>query len=391
LAAVSFWVSVALVAYHHIAYPYLLRLLARLNPGRDRTRTAPASWPSVTLIVPAHNERAYIAEKLENLAALDYEPGRLTILVVFDGCTDGTQAIARNTLEILHSPAQITLFDYPQNRGKVAVLNDRVAHATTDIVALSDVSALLPPDALRRAAAHFSEPDVGVVCPTYRLSRAGKEGERAYWNHQTRVKAAEARLAAAMGAHGAFYLFRRGLWSPLPPDTINDDFILPMRIVLRGYRAIYDPTIVVTELEVSREPQEFSRRVRIGAGNLQQAWRLRRLADPRRPGLAFVFLSGKGLRALIPFLGVATIFFSLVAAWHGSAFFRGVVAVELLTAALAMVATVAADHLLPSPLRHLKYLAISSLGTTIGAFLYLARHRTSVWRASTIAKGQSVP
>ena len=43
---------------------------------------------------------------------------------------------------------------------------------------------------------------------------------------------------------------------------------------------------------------------RLAAGGVQQALRLWRLGDPRRPGLAFSFLSGKALRAVMPFMMV---------------------------------------------------------------------------------------
>ena len=50
-----------------------------------------------------------------------------------------------------------------------------------------------------------------------------------------KIKQQESLLASTLGAHGAFYIFRSKLFTELEHDTINDDFILPMRIVEQGY------------------------------------------------------------------------------------------------------------------------------------------------------------
>ncbi len=53
-----------------------------------------------------------------------------------------------------------------------AVLNEEVTNITSNITALSDVSALISLDAL--AAAHFESDAVGVVNATYQLCPTGK-------------------------------------------------------------------------------------------------------------------------------------------------------------------------------------------------------------------------
>ena len=137
-----------------------------------------------------------------------------------------------------------------------------------------------------------------------------------------------------MGAHGALYLFRRDLWTPLAPDTINDDFVLPMSIVANGYRSVYAPQIRVFEREKTQISQEFMRRVRIGAGNFQQAIRLVRLANPLRPGLAFAFVSGKGLRAVMPLILIAAFVSNLILAAFGDPLYASMLTGQIVAYAL---------------------------------------------------------
>ena len=388
--AVSFafvLLSLIIVLYHHIGYPMLLhrfasarRSLATAGAGGE-VFPARTTLPTVTMIVPVYNEALVLDAKIKNIAALDYPRNRLTVVIVLDGCTDASRSIAEKA--VAHcTDLDIHLIEYPQNRGKIAVLNDRIAAADTEIVALSDASSILQPNSIARAVRHFFDPNVGVLCAGYRISAPNGEGERAYWKYQTTIKTDESTLSAPMGAHGAFYLFRRPLWRPLPVDTINDDFVLPMQIVLGGSRAVYDPSITATEIERTTAKLEFRRRVRIGAGNMQQLWRLAALAAPQRGWLAFLFLSGKGLRPLIPFVGLVALLALIQLAWSApTPTYR---ALLLMLVVAPFVAVTLRSHMRPAPkpIQWLSYFVEGHLASLIGAVGFLCGRHRKPWSAS---------
>lgn len=298
--------SIFLIIYHHAGYPLLLRLLSRRNRNISQPETeqpTQQSLPTITIVVPAYNEEKFIADKIRNLSIIDYPKSKLNIIIASDGSTDNTYQVALNTLneaECRNFP--IKIIDFDKNRGKVAVLNSVLSTIKTDILALSDVSALISIDALMIAVRHFNNPEVGVVNGTYKILNPGSEGEKKYWDYQSRVKSDEASIGSVIGSHGAFYLLRTHLYKTLPDDTINDDFIIPMQIVKHGYRSIFEPNIHAIELEHSDDALDSSRRNRISAGNLQQALRLKTLLLPRYRGTAFTFASGKVLRVFMPYL-----------------------------------------------------------------------------------------
>lgn len=389
----TFFSSVLLVAYHYIGYPGVLRVLVRSMHKRGTVQRPPAvhsrNLPTIAVIVPIHNEADVIARKVENLCELTYPHENLSLVLALDGCTDRSLDVALEAIDRLGGPSIWRVAERKTNIGKIAVLNEEIGSAVSELIALTDASAIVGQEALLRAATHFADGRVGVVCGTYRLLSAGHDGEQAYWTYQNRLKADEAALAAPMGAHGAFYMFRRELWAPLPADTINDDFILPLNIVARGYKAIYDQSIVATELEQSKAKQDFRRRVRIGAGNLQQFIRMARLADPRRGWLAFVFLSGKGLRALVPLLLLAAFLASVALAIAGHPFYGLLVIAEVGVMALCFFATFAGLELRPRQLASLSYLLVGNLAAAIGCFLFLVGQKRKVWRVSTVGKIES--
>lgn len=378
--ALSLWV----LLYHHVLYPWVVKAFADRRRASGAVPSRPPlpdqRLPSAAVVMPAYNEERFIAEKIRNLAALDYPKSRLRILIALDGSKDRTEAAARAALAELPPDHGIELIVHAQNRGKVAVLNQHIAEVASEMVVLTDASALMSPVALRQAAAHFADPDIGVVFGTYRLREAGSEGERAYTDYQTQLRADEGVLDSPMGGHGALYFIRRQSWTPMPPDTINDDFILPMSIVAAGQRAVYDTAIVAEELERTASAQEFRRRVRIGAGNLQQAVRLWRLSSPSRPWLAFTFLSGKGTRPFMPFVGMLAVLCTLALAWSGSWVYTLLLVLELAALAVAAFAIIARPSRPPRIVAWLAYLVEGHAASLVGVFQVLLGIRLKHWQ-----------
>src|SRR5206468_3929652 len=83
--------SFALLAYAYVGYPGLLWLLSKIIPGRPRRSGEPAEWPRISIIVSAYNEEHVIADRLQNLHALDCPRDRLDLRSpVATGNLDGT-------------------------------------------------------------------------------------------------------------------------------------------------------------------------------------------------------------------------------------------------------------------------------------------------------------
>jgi len=293
--AIAFWVLIGLVSLAYVGYPMLLAIVARLarRPARCEDIT-----PTVTLLIPAYNEERSLAAKLDSCVDLDYPGDRLQVIVLSDGSTDGTNAVAAR-----YAPHGIALMAFAANRGKLAVLRDGLAAATGEIVAFSDAASRLEPASLRRLVRPFADPAVGCVSGVYRVLRpeAAQLGaeEGFYWRYETFVKQCESDLASTLGAHGSLYAVRRALCPDLSRIRTNDDYEIPLHIAAGGHRAVYAPDAVA--YEEATEMGGFARRVRIAVGNWRQLRLLGLLAWPPRPWLLFTFVAHKLLRLLGPF------------------------------------------------------------------------------------------
>jgi cellulose synthase/poly-beta-1,6-N-acetylglucosamine synthase-like glycosyltransferase len=333
VAKIIFWVSVGLILYVFAGYPLLLWLLQRMFRRKQRRDD---EQPTVSLLIPAHNEAAVIAEKIANSLALDYPSDRLEIVVASDGSTDSTAQIVHRLAQA-STPGRVRLLDFPVNRGKIAVLNDAVPLAEGDIVIFTDASSMLAPEAVRRLVANFADRSVGAASGVYRVLNPQQASlgaqEALYWRYETFLKLQEAQLGSMLGAHGSLFAIRKPLFPFLPPATINDDFLIPLRVVEQGYRVAYEPSAVA--YEQAREMEGFGRRVRIAAGNVEQLVEAKALLWPPRPMLLFCFLSHKAGRLLVPIAMLAAMAATL-ALW-GQPFYTVMALAQILFYTLAIL------------------------------------------------------
>jgi cellulose synthase/poly-beta-1,6-N-acetylglucosamine synthase-like glycosyltransferase len=360
---IVFWVCLALVAYTYPGYPVVIRCLAGLF-GR---RAAPpelttAELPTVSLLIAAHNEESVIAARIENALAMDYPADRREVVVATDGCSDRTAEVVRG-----FAGRGVRLLEYRTRRGKATVLNDSIPQLTGEVVILSDANTFTEPDAARRLARWFRDTRVGVVCGRLVLTdpETGSNADSLYWKYETYLKRCESRLGALLGANGGIYAVRRDCFAPIPPDTIVDDFVLPLQAKLRtGCRIEYDPEAVAHEETPPDVRAEFRRRARIGAGAFQSVGRLWRLLNPARGWVAFTFFSHKILRWGCPFLLLAMLATS--ALLSGSPLY-----LVLFFAQVAFYATSALVPLVPTTARPLKPLRLTTMFTGMNVALLL--------------------
>lgn len=301
-ARIVVWMAVAIVAYVYFGYPLVLWIMAQF---RRRVIRRADIRPSVTLLISAFNEAHTIREKLENSLALDYPADSLEAIVVSDASTDDTDRIVEAFAEW-----GVTLLRLPERRGKTWGLNAAIQVARGEIVVFSDANILYEKDAICSLVRNFADPTVGCVSGDSRYvgpaQSAAHVQERAYWGYERLVRSMESQIGSTVGGDGAMFAIRRELFTPLPPEAIND-LVTPLQIVVRGYRAVFDPAAIGFEPSAGDFGREFRRKRRI----VNRSWRgvmsVPQVLDPRRVGLfAWQVWSHKVLRWLVlPLLVVA--------------------------------------------------------------------------------------
>ncbi|MEZ5519962.1 MAG: glycosyltransferase family 2 protein [Dokdonella sp.] len=286
------------IVFTYAGYPLLIAALARLRPRPVRRAAQDAD---TTLVMVAFNEEQRIGEKIRNCLAQTYPPGRLRLLVASDGSDDGTAAIVGG-----FPPDRVELLEFAERRGKAACLNDAVAASTGEFLVFCDVRQTLDASAVASLLENFADPEVGAVSGelTFRddsISDFG-EGVDAYWRYEKFIRQNEAHFASVVGVSGALYAMRRSLWRPIPDSTILDDVLIPMNVVMQGYRVVFDPRAIAWDRPSVAAADEKRRKVRTLAGNFQLLAQHPRLLLPWRNPILLQLLCHKVLRLLVPAL-----------------------------------------------------------------------------------------
>ena len=370
-----FIISVLVIAYAYIIYPMIVVAWSRLRHRRveKRYRQMP-----VSIVIAARNEEPNITARIENLLAQEYPRDLLEIIIVADGCSDRTAELAR-----LYAGRGVQLLECATPVGKATALNIGVAAATRDIVVFADARQRFSPNAIAELVSVFHDQAVGAVSGELILvagEDAGEvhEGVGLYWRYAKLIRRSESAIASVVGATGSIYAVRRALYVPLAPNTLLDDFLVPMRIVLAGYRVIFLRAARAFDFSSATASKEFSRKVRTLAGNFQAVAMEPRLLDPRVNPVLFQFVSHKLLRLVVPYF--------CITAWVSSALLDGPVyraffVAQTLFYALGLVNL--------TPFRSSRIAALSRISWTFmvmnaaavaGLWMYLTRDHHEIWR-----------
>jgi cellulose synthase/poly-beta-1,6-N-acetylglucosamine synthase-like glycosyltransferase len=351
-----FWVAAGLLVYTHVGYPLLLRVLS----SRERRTPAPDELPSVSLIVPAHDEEQVIERRVRNAFALDYPRDRFELIVSSDGSSDATVERAR-------AAGTDLVLDLPRG-GKVRAQDAGVERARGEIVAFSDANAYWEPAALRALVARFGDPDVGYVCGQVRfVSDAGTNMEGLYWRYEMWIRSLESRLAGVTGGNGAIYAVRRQDYVAVDP-RMGHDLSFPFNMVKRGRKPVYEPSALATERMVPTIEGEFARKRRM----MGRGWLIvlrGGLLSPRgyTPLYAFEIFSHRVLRYLSPFFHLVALAANVALVGEG-ALYMVTLGLQLALVAGALVGV-----------RIARYYVLMTASLAAGLWDWLRRGATAEW------------
>jgi dolichyl-phosphate beta-glucosyltransferase len=123
--------------------------------GDDDSSGRPEGQPglrsSLTVVVPAYNEEKRLGATLKRmLAYLDEQQAPYEILVVDDGSSDGTAALART---ISACRKEVQLITYQPNRGKGYAVRQGMLAGTGERLLLSDADLATPIEEVEKLAA----------------------------------------------------------------------------------------------------------------------------------------------------------------------------------------------------------------------------------------------
>jgi len=220
---------------------------------RQATPPVPALDTPVTVVVPAFDDAACLADSLRHNLAVPHD--LRFVLVPAARSSDGTLEVCRRAAAANPGRARVVVGD---TRSKAGDLNKAWAAVETDAVLLLDADETIDADSLRWGLARLAEPGVGVV-QGRKVSRAPDDGflarfvssERRYSTWLDQVLHADQLGSSHFGGSAA--LLRRdvvpavGGWTD---RTLTEDIEFTLRTHLDGrWRIALETRMVVREAD----------------------------------------------------------------------------------------------------------------------------------------------
>ncbi|NRQ40917.1 glycosyltransferase family 2 protein [Nonomuraea sp. NN258] len=193
--------------------------------------------PTLTVIIPAHNEEHGLPATLRSITAQSVPPEQ--IIVVDDGSTDRTSEVAASFGVAVLRP--------PRNLGsKAKAQNHALPYCRTDLVLAVDADTVLAPDYIEKIKPAFDDPAVTIAAGNVQTHFARTAWERGrsteylfgfHWHRPIQQLA-----NSPMVCSGCCSVFRREMlasYGGFPERTIVEDMDLTWSQQLDGRRAVY--------------------------------------------------------------------------------------------------------------------------------------------------------
>lgn len=235
--------------------------------------------PTVSILIPAHNEEKVIGRILQRTIELTYSRKKLEIIVIDDASMDQTGEIAESFARKCERIKVVHRMKGEGGKGKSIVLNEGLKHARGEIVFCFDADYYPQRDIIEKLTAYFVDPKVGAVQgrvtvlnePNTLVTRLVAL-ERIGGYRVDQLARDDLRLIPQFG--GTVGGFRRDLIESLggwDPNMLAEDTDLTFRVYLAGYKIRY-----VNEAECYEEAVETWRsyghqRYRWAKGHMQAA------------------------------------------------------------------------------------------------------------------------
>ncbi len=281
-----------------IIHSFMLPLILRQIPVKERPLDRENKINMVSIILPAYNEEASIIEKLTNLQKRCNELStKHEVLIGSDGSSDDTVKRAQGfvTKEQLNT---WKVFEF-ENSGKGQTINRLVEKSTGDIIASTDCDTTLKPNALEKGFREFMEdPSIGCLSSVPEYELGAQSIQETYWSFDLTIRKEESRLGRLIVLNGWLYFFRKNSFRPIPVGVMADDLWIPLTVILNGEHCKQCPSSIAT-CNKTDETTELYKRRRVIAGGIDVVHRLSSELT-RVPFLFFLVFSHKINRWLLP-------------------------------------------------------------------------------------------
>lgn len=232
--------------------------------------------PTVSILIPSHNEELVIEETLKAMLNLNYPKDRLEIIPINDNSSDATGAIVDSYAE--QYPFIKPLHTKPPTggKGKSGALNQGFKQSTGEVIVVYDADNTPEPDAVYNLVLGVNNDEkAGAVVGKFRVSNANKNLLTRFINIETLTfqwlaQAGRWFWFKMTTIPGTNFAIRRSVLQQLggwDEKAISEDTEISFRVYNLGYHIRFFPEAVTWEQEPETLKVWWKQRMRWAQGN----------------------------------------------------------------------------------------------------------------------------
>ena len=255
-------------------------------------KDAPASHfePAVSVIIPAYNEEGIIGDCLDAVRSLNYPKHKMEVLVVDDGSTDKTAAIAKQ-----HGAKIIST----SHAGKSAALNAGLKRARHGFLLTVDADTIMEKNCLHELLAPFARKDVGATTGNSRVKNSHSiigafQSIEYHYNNLIRTSFSRV-FGTGIWFFGALACYRKSALRSIggfKKDTLAEDMDVALELKNAGHRSVNVANAVGYTIAPSTISSLYRQRFRWWMGTLQSLFKNRSLFSRKSPwSIHFLFIN----------------------------------------------------------------------------------------------------
>jgi cellulose synthase/poly-beta-1,6-N-acetylglucosamine synthase-like glycosyltransferase len=233
-------------------------------------------YPTVSVLIPAHNEEMVIEETLEAILKLIYPRGRLEVIVINDNSSDDTGMLAERYSAQFPFIKVVQTDEESAGKGKSSALNFGLAHSRGEVIVVYDADNTPEPDSLLYLVLGLqNDPSAGAVVGKFRVKNARRniltrfinietitfqwlaQGGRWFWFKLSTIPGTNFAIRRSILEH-------IGGWDV---KALSEDTELSFRVYNLGYHIRFFPAAVTWEQEPETWRVWWKQRTRWARGN----------------------------------------------------------------------------------------------------------------------------
>ena len=255
-----------------------------LSKKKERDEKDDLFEPSVSIIVPTHNEEMIIAKKIENISRLDYPKEKLEVIFVDDSSDSTPKIIEEQSRNSPHSH----LIRFDQRMGYSPSMIAGCQAAKNEIIVYAEAGSFMDAGAIRNLVRHFRDPVIGLVTGRSVIMNVEDEigkAEKSYLQMADFLRMAESRMDSTFWVKGEATAVRAELIKDLDKCNATFDNTSALWVRQKRYKAIFDPDVKFYEV-APKTYKDWSKQKTIRAANwMRMLLRFKGMFFKRRYGL----------------------------------------------------------------------------------------------------------